>query len=452
TLSEDQLFDATGHLNVDFFFVQRCGGDVPGWHKPCHLDDAKMEDGSHRDLVGGWHSAGDYNKLVWEYGDGGVMCALITAAEAIPEYFHAKDRDGDGIEDVIEEAQWGADFMKKLMLEDGSLLNHIEQGPDRKTWMNWCPPENTTDNTVGTADDPIVTKGNGNSPLAIAGWARLHRVLTARGIENDYLASAEKLWAKVSNNGANTGDSLLLISTLDLYDVTKNQAYLDYCKASAEALVAQGDPEGQLPGGYSNSGDTPAIALSAFALAFPEDPITQKIKTRLEKHLPFFLKEAQNPLGLMMQQPGPGGYFFEPTSALGCNNQVGMRAWSAVMVYRVLHDQRALRYALDQYDFMLGRNPYGVCMMEGVGSFNPPRQHHRYITIPGHEARGAVPGALVNGFVRDIGSFDRPGMDMSTEGRQYPSYRTNEPWLVHNVLYLLGVTALHEAVEEEAAG
>jgi hypothetical protein len=103
---------------------------------------------------------------------------------------------------------------------------------------------------------------------------------------------------------------------------------------------------------------------------------------------------------------------------------------------------------MDQIDFLLGRNPYDVCMMEGVGSRNLPRYHHRYITIPGHE-RGAVPGAIPNGFVRDIASNDRPGVDFSTGGRLYPSYRTNEPWLVHNVFYTLAVTALHEVNQED---
>ena len=83
-------------------------------------------------------------------------------------------------------------------------------------------------------------------------------------------------------------------------------------------------------------------------------------------------------------------------------------------------------------------------MLEGRGSFNPPRYHHRYDSIPGHE-RGAVPGTIPNGFVRDVGGYDRPGFDLSVGGRSHPSYRTSEPWLVHDVFFLLAVTAIHEA-------
>lgn len=448
-IGQDLLFQETAAANVDFFFVQRCGCEVPGWHAPCHLDDAKLKDGTHRDLVGGWHSAGDYNKLTWEYGDGGVLYALVHAANAAPEYFARYDRNADGLPDALDEASWGAQYLAKL--EDpatGGLLNHIEQGPDKKTWMNWCPPEKTTDNVVGTADDPIVQDGEGHSPLAIGGWALLGQTLTERRVPNDYLARSVGLWehATAATAAASAAsDPLLLLSSVDLYLVTGEERYLAFCRRCVEGLLASGDAHGKLGGGYGDTGDIPAAALAYFALKLPAEPLSEAIKTRLAKHLPAFLAEAANPLGLMMQKPGADGYYFEPTSAFGCNYQFCCRAWSALMVYRVTRDRRALQYAVDQLDFVLGKNPYNLCMFEGKGSCNLPRYHHRYITIPGHQ-RGAVPGAIPNGFVRDIVGRDRPGVDLSTGGRPYPSYRTNEPWLVHNVFYTLAVTALHEAL------
>jgi len=445
TVGRDVLFCETAAANVDFFYVQRCGIEVPGWHAACHLDDARLKDGTHLDLTGGWHSAGDYNKLNWEYGDGGVMYALINASEAAPEWFSRFDRDKDRLSDILDEAWWGAKYLAKVQIPDtGGVLNHIEQGPDRKTWMNWCPPEKTTDNVVGTADDPVVTEGEGSSPLAIGGWARLAAILNAQGVTTDYQARAVQLWEHATANGSALGQPLLLISSVDLYLATGEPRYLDYCRRSVEALLASGDPEGRLTGGYGDTGDIPAAALAHFALRLPQDPLAARIKDRLQKHLPHFLAEAENPLGLMMQKPGTDGYFFDPSSALGCNYQLCCRAWSALMIYRVTEDPRAWEYAANQLDFVLGKNPYSVCMMEGEGTVNLPRYHHRYITIPGHE-RGAVPGAIPNGFVRDMEGNDRPGMDLSTGGRPYPSYRTNEPWLVHNVFYTLAVTALHEA-------
>ncbi len=444
-IGDDLLFQETAQANVDFFFVQRCGFEVPGWHGACHLDCAKLPDGAHRDLIGGWHSAGDYNKLNWEYGDGGVFYALVNAYESAPQYFQQFDRDNTGLCDIIDEAWWGAKYLAKVQIhETGGIVNHIEQGPDRKTWMKWCPPEEMTDNVVGTEDDPRVVEGAGNSPLACGAWARLSRLLDERGIANDYLDNAERLWRHDTADGTGGPSPLLLLSSVDLYGVTKKEHVLEYARRCVEELLATGQPGGQLNGGYGDSGDIPAAALAYFALQLPEDPLCPRITERLTEHTPGYLAEANNLLGLSMQKPGRDGYFFDPKSTLGCNYMIFARAWSALMVFRVTGDRRLLEYATDQFDFVLGRNPHDLCMMEGEGTVNLPRYHHRYITIPGHK-RGAVPGAIPNGFVRDLAGNDRPGVDLSTGGRLYPSYRTNEPWLVHNVFYTLAVTALHES-------
>src|SRR5262249_29539516 len=81
-VADRALLNGTGRLAVDFFFVQRCGFAVPGWHGPCHLDDALLPDGTHIDATGGWHSAGDYNKIMYENGDGGVAYALLQLNDA----------------------------------------------------------------------------------------------------------------------------------------------------------------------------------------------------------------------------------------------------------------------------------------------------------------------------------------------------------------------------------
>src|SRR5207245_2177035 len=156
-----EVLQQTAQSAVDFFFVQRCGCTVPGWHKPCHLDDAKLTNGQHIDATGGWHSAGDYNKLMYEHGDGGVVFALVHAFEAAPEYFGSNHRNSRDLPDALEEALWGAQFVAKMQVpETGALRNHVSQGPGRQ-WTKWSAPEVHTDNVVGTDDDPVIQEGEG---------------------------------------------------------------------------------------------------------------------------------------------------------------------------------------------------------------------------------------------------------------------------------------------------
>lgn len=438
-IEQDVLLKQTAQFAVDFFFVQRCGFEVPGWHKACHLDDAKLPDGMHLDATGGWHSAGDYNKLVYENGDGGVMFALLAAQASAPEVFKQFDRNADGWCDALDEAEWGARFVGKMQIpESGGLRNSVSQGPGRN-WTKWSAPEEHTDNVVGTADDPVIQTGEGNSPLAIGGWARLSALLNQRGMTNDFLDRAVRLWKYASKDATHVGSPHLLLSALELHRVTDEAGYLEYGHRSVANLLAQQIKSGENRGAFGDYGELSAGALASFALAYPGDELNSAIKRALSNYTSFCAGTAKNPFGLCTRSAIATNGYFPPD--LGRNFQLLMRAWAAGLTYRLTKDPRALVFATDQLDWVLGKNPVGLCMFEGKGTINPPRYHHRYNAIPGHE-RGAVPGTIPNGFVREMGLADRPGFDLSRTGGRSPSFRTSEPWLVHNMWYLLALSAL----------
>lgn len=439
------ILGETAQNAVDFFYIQRCGFDVPGWHRACHLDDAKLPDGKHLDLTGGWHSAGDYNKLIYEHGDGGVVFALLAAQRADPQAFARYDRDRDGLPDVLDEARWGADFMTKVQIPDtGGLRNHINQGPGRN-WTRWLAPEAHTDNRIGTADDPIVTAGAGSSPLLIGAWARLAVLLAEKGVKTDYRERAERLWEHATKRGTQVASPQLILSALGMYRITGQPAYLDAARRGVEALLGQQATTGRMRGAFGTYGAVPAAALAQFALDHPDNPLAGKIRAALKDYIAFCVGTADNPFGIARQPEKDADVFYPASMGMGNNFEILGRAWAAALVHRLTRDPKALAFAVDQLDWVLGKNPEGLCMFEGKGERNPPRYHHRYNMIPGHE-RGAVPGCIPNGFLRDLGLADRPGFDVSRGGNRSPSYRTSEPWLVHNLYFLLAAGALHDAV------
>lgn len=441
------VLEETAQNAVDFFFIQRCGFDVPGWHKACHLDDAKLADGTHIEATGGWHSAGDYNKLIYEHGDGGVAYALLAAHRADPKVFAQFDRDHDGLPDVLDEARWGADFMVKVQVpETGGLRNHLHQGPGRN-WTRWLAPDLHTDNRVGTADDPVFTPGEGNSPLAIGAWARLAALLAEKGAKTKYLDHAERLWNHATKRGTQVASPHLLLSALEMHRATGQQTYLDAARRGAEELLRQQTTAGRMRGAFGTYGAVTAAALAQFVLTHPDDSQIARIRASLDDFLSFCLSTADNPFGFACQPEKDADIFFPPS--MGNNFEILGRAWAAALIYRLTADPRALTFAVDQLDWVLGKNPENLCMFEGKGVRNPPRYHHRYNMIPGHET-GAVPGCIPNGFVRDLGLADRPGFDFSRGGNRSPSFRTSEPWLVHNLYYLLAAGALHEATASKA--
>jgi hypothetical protein len=228
-----------------------------------------------------------------------------------------------------------------------------------------------------------------------------------------------------------------------MHRITGDAAYLDYALRSANSLLSQQVTSGSRRGAFGDYGELIAGALASFVLAHPDTQLTSPIKHALTDYVTFCAGTAKNPFGLCTRTADETNGYFPPD--LGNNFQLLMRAWAAGLAYQVTRDRRALVFASDQLDWVLGKNPVSLCMFEGKGVKNPPRYHHRYNSIPGHE-RGAVPGAIPNGFVRDMGLADRPGFDLSRTGGRSPSFRTSEPWLVHNMWFLLALGSGHDAI------
>lgn len=70
---------------VGYIHAQRCGTEVPNVHEVCHLNDARRRDtGEHRNVVGGWHDAGDLRKWMSATMLNGF--ALLELAETWPRH------------------------------------------------------------------------------------------------------------------------------------------------------------------------------------------------------------------------------------------------------------------------------------------------------------------------------------------------------------------------------
>jgi len=97
------------------------------------------------------------------------------------------------------------------------------------------------------------------------------------------------------------------------------------------------------------------------------------------------------------------------------------------------------RYAQDQINWILGLNPFDVCMLAGTGRNNPEYMFfgsYQYTSAPGGICNGITAG-LEN--EHDI-DFNLP---YSITGKDY-DWRWVEQWLPHAAWYLLAVSAPHD--------
>src|SRR5688572_13918581 len=120
------------------YYRQRCNTPkhathAGAWADPvaCHMGDvATSPEVGHtnhglRDLTGGWHDAGDYNKYVW--GDtGAALRFLLVAFEDHPWAFGDDTgipESGNGVPDVLDEVKWELDWLLKMQLPGGAVLS-----------------------------------------------------------------------------------------------------------------------------------------------------------------------------------------------------------------------------------------------------------------------------------------------------------------------------------------
>jgi len=130
---------------VRMFYYQRCGAAKPvsnagiSWtDTQCHAGTEQDTDcrlysntnvSTSKDLSGGWHDAGDYNKYVnftWT-----TLCDLLLAYEENPTMWadnYNIPETGNGTPDLLDEIKYELDWLLKMQNSDGSVLSVIGGG------------------------------------------------------------------------------------------------------------------------------------------------------------------------------------------------------------------------------------------------------------------------------------------------------------------------------------
>ncbi len=147
----DDVYARTMRLAFDFFYPQRCGVAVPGYHAVCHLDDGvARDDDTVLDVVGGWHDAGD----LWNWLSSGLLAeyALLELETRLAPRWN---RYGSPWGDVLDELRWENDFALKMQdPATGCVWHGAGSGePDNQNSdMRW------TDNLPGSGDERHVDR------------------------------------------------------------------------------------------------------------------------------------------------------------------------------------------------------------------------------------------------------------------------------------------------------
>lgn len=130
-IADDILESAVWKL-INFLFSERCGFPVPGKHGTCHGDVTAVHNGLRMSFQGGWHDAADVSQESVQTGE--TVNALMEIAASV------KDTDPMLYARLMEEANWGLDFVLRTRFGDG----YRATGAGIRRW---------TDGLIGNMDD-----------------------------------------------------------------------------------------------------------------------------------------------------------------------------------------------------------------------------------------------------------------------------------------------------------
>ncbi|MBI1764186.1 MAG: glycoside hydrolase family 9 protein [Acidobacteria bacterium] len=122
------------------FFYQRCGhakqqpfADARWADSACHLADRRARDvhaphdaATERDLSGGWHDAGDYNKYTILTAEtlSDLLFAFSNNRAIWADDFNLPE-SGNGVPDLLDEIKWELDWLLRMQNRDGSVLTKL---------------------------------------------------------------------------------------------------------------------------------------------------------------------------------------------------------------------------------------------------------------------------------------------------------------------------------------
>jgi len=372
-----------------FFKEQRCGPTNPILHGVCHLYDVSrlIGDNTHPggvDATGGWHDAGDYIKFLSTTAYTTYM--LIFSYDFDKSKF-AFDDNKDGVPDVLEEAKVGVDWLlrcnynnpggKGTSIDKYKLITQVQDLRDHE--VGWRLPENDTlkYDRVGFAGIGKNQIGMYTAVMALASriWAeKFYNYDLAKkcldAAENFYAVRNDVPDIDTSGTGMYrdlTYQGKLALGAIELYLTTKKPQYL--ADAMAYADSAKSDY-------WWSYGNLNSLADYRLAKIYP------RYSQYLLNNLIFFNNNKDSSLfneGL--------------TYSWGTTNAFLGTALQVILYKDITGSTRYDSLAIDQRDYVLGRNPWGLSFIYNIGDDYPKKLHSQVAYFNG----GYLPGALAAG-------------------------------------------------------
>ncbi|HCH2129356.1 chitobiase [Vibrio parahaemolyticus] len=483
TVGEHILLNQTLSDVIHYFKSQRCGGVFDQQDRQVPVLNANQT----VDVHGGWYDAsGDVSKylshlsyanylnpqqtpmVVWNILKG---LSLLEGSEDIAAFTRTR---------LIEEALFGADFLVRMQNEkDFFYMTVFDKWSKDTAQREICAYETQ----LGHKFDDYQAgfrQGGGVAIAALAAASRLgvhgeyYQQKYRNAAENGYWHLKEHNTQYLNDGEENIIDEYCaLLASVELFKATKETRYLEESRLWAQRLVARqmsdeqiqhfwsANQDGSRPYFHAAEAGLPVIALCEY-LAIEDDSVqTESVKRIVNRACEFEIKisnKVTNPFGYPRQyvkgvneskrdaffvaHNNESGYWWQ-----GENARLGSLATMAYLAQPHIASQEIQQqlsvFAQDALNWIVGLNPYDMCMLDGHGRNNPD-----YLPQYGFfNAKGGVCNGITGGFEdeEDI-AFNPPAQ----KDDMLQNWRWGEQWIPHGAWYLLAIMSQAQHISQLA--
>ncbi|HCG8600654.1 TPA: glycoside hydrolase family 9 protein [Vibrio parahaemolyticus] len=483
TVGEHILLNQTLSDVIHYFKSQRCGGVFDQQDRQVPVLNANQT----VDVHGGWYDAsGDVSKylshlsyanylnpqqtpmVVWNILKG---LSLLEGSEDIAAFTRTR---------LIEEALFGADFLVRMQNEKGFFYMTVFDKWSKDTAQREICAYETQ---LGHKFDDYQAgfrQGGGVAIAALAAASRLgvhgeyDQQKYRNAAENGYWHLKEHNTQYLNDGEENIIDEYCaLLASVELFKATKETRYLEESRLWAQRLVARqmsdeqiqhfwsANQDGSRPYFHAAEAGLPSIALCEY-LAIEDDSVqTESVKRIVNQACEFEIKisnKVTNPFGYPRQyvkgvneskrdaffvaHNNESGYWWQ-----GENARLGSLATMAYLAQPHIASQEIQQqlsvFAQDALNWIVGLNPYDMCMLDGHGRNNPD-----YLPQYGFfNAKGGVCNGITGGFEdeEDI-AFNPPAQ----KDDMLQNWRWGEQWIPHGAWYLLAIMSQAQHISQLA--
>jgi len=457
---------------LEFMRQQRCGYN-PYVDAVCHAFDGRtaygpLPSGTYINATGGWHDAGDQLKylLTSSNATAQMLLAYKLAAESLRKSVMFADRvnslgqpGANGSADVLDEARWGLDWMLRLHPAKDQLYHQVADDRDHKGFR--LPQNETVDYGWGAGSYRVVYFADGRPQGLKQFQSESNGVANLAGRYAAAMALAYQIWKDDpqlrsfavqllqagrevyemgrSHEGVQQGNSYgapyryvettwtddMEWGAAELFRATRDVRYLRDAKRYAMLAGSESWTGKQEAGHYQFY---PFMNLGHFRLYDLVDP-------RMKKQLAaFYREEIERTVAQGKTNPYQIGVPF-----IWCSNNLTVAlATEGALYERMTGDRRYREFITNQFDWLLGRNPWGISMFTGIpanGTY--PRDVHLF---PNALLKRMVRGGLIDGpvyrrvfqglrgvFIREPDPFAGFQDERAVYHDDINDYSTNEP-------------------------